>query len=140
MPPKVKRIPKVIKRPNKDINKKLNNKLIKSSMSDEFYKFITSDRVKQLISEAVKFIIYTFIAFAAAETFGRVGGEVMGRRIATDEAMHAEENRLRFENTLRELNISPIQAENMDLRFAEATAEVIPQRATTENITGAFYY
>ena len=143
MPPKVKKIkaqPKVIKRPNKDINKKLNNELIKSSMSDEFYKFITSDRVKQLRSEAVKFIIYTFIAFAAAETFGRVGGEAMGRRIATEEAITAENQRIQFENTLRELNISPIQAETMDLRFADAPAEVIPQRATTENITGAFYY
>lgn len=114
--------------------------LTNSSMSNEFYKFITSDKVKKLRSEAVKIIIYAFITFAAAETFGRVGGEAMGRRIASEEAITAENQRIAFENTLRELNISPIQAENTDLRFAEATAEVIPQRATAENITGAFYY
>lgn len=114
--------------------------LTNSSMSNEFYKFITSDKVKQLRSEAVKIIIYAFITFAAAETFGRVGGEAMGRRIAAEEAITTENQRIAFENTLRELNISPVQAENTDLRFAEAIAEVIPQRATAENITGTFYY
>jgi hypothetical protein len=144
MPPKKKdgKPPSNRKTPrnNDPISVEESQDLTKSSMSDEFYKFITSDKVKQLRSEAVKIIIYAFITFAAAETFGRVGGEAMGRRIAAEEAITAENQRTQFENTLRELNISPIQAEFPDLRFAEATAEVIPQRATAENITGTFYY
>ena len=138
MPPKIKKpsVGKKGKTPSNKSHEKINNESTKSSMSDEFYKFITSDKVKQLRSDAVKIIIYAFITFAAAETFGRVGGEAIGRVIASEE----ENQRIQFENTLRELNISPVPAENIDLRFAEAIAEVIPQRATAENVTGAFYY